>query len=138
MDEGYKNLFLAIWKLAVEDEKRKESRRLFYDITERVFPELLLHDRCRRDTYIKCISKVRSKARFKKVFREVRSKARFKKVFREIRAGQERLEGPIKERVYRETLKWPNNDKWKDKEYEASYRLILDEILEEVKIKEAV
>lgn len=125
MDEGYKNLFLAIWKLAVEDEKRKESRRLFYDITERVFPELLLHDRCRRDTYIKCISKVRSKARFKKVFRE-------------IRAGQERLEGPIKERVYRETLKWPNNDKWKDKEYEASYRLILDEILEEVKIKEAV
>jgi len=125
--EGDRNGFIelnnAIWGKAVEDELKHQKARLFQDITEKVFTCLLKFDKEKRNTYAKVESIITERYRIPglKLVKQLEST---------IEEFHDNLKKSVQNKVYRESLEWPDNIKnKKDLEYEKEYRQIRDNVL---------
>ncbi|MGE5631406.1 MAG: hypothetical protein ACM3TR_09955 [Caulobacteraceae bacterium] len=117
MDKAYLDLYEGIWKQALEDDIKAQRARLFFDITENVFSELLASEKETRDTFSKISNKLPQKSS---------SVIRLEQLFDE---SKKQLINAVKNKIHREAEKWPNNTRCKDTEYEKEYRKLRDSII---------
>lgn len=121
--EAYINLNNAIWGKAVEDDCRNEKKRMFYDVTEKIFNCLLKYPKEKRDSCLKIENIVG--AEYGQLGIEL-----VQEIEHKIDSRQKQLRKLIQYKVYRESLEWPKNRKGrKDEEYETGYYKIRDNIL---------
>ena len=113
-DQGYMELYLAIWRHAVEDDVRHIKRKLFYRLTGDAFNEFVRYDKDKRDTFGKIRALLGAESERELAVIE-RTLCEFEPRIREI----------AKEEVYKEALAWPN-----ETHINPAYKIALTEIRE--------
>jgi len=97
---GYMELFVAIWKLAVQDDIKKAKNQLTFQAFTKAYEEYSLN------TVDPMPIKSPKMKKIKKAIHDLSTKL------------CERLERRIKELVYEEAQRWPGNRWIKDKKYD--------------------
>lgn len=122
--DGFARLYAAIWSQAVEGEEIEQRFRLFCDVVEGVFGEILQCYPWDRKNTLPKIKRIIIKKYGRAGERAV------KNIVASINEHRKPLLSAVRDKIYRETLNWPDNPKGrKDKQFEAEYKKIFDTVL---------
>jgi hypothetical protein len=114
MIRPYLNLFESMWKLALEDELKRQKARLFCDLVSKVCPATQNFEQIKN--FNMAIAKFPT-------YRNLLESAEMH--FDECKG---KLTRAVKEKIYREAQAWPKNI-GKNKEYEKAYVQLLYSII---------
>jgi hypothetical protein len=132
-EEGFMNLYGAIWSQAVRDEQKNQKCRLLVDLSVMLFPVLLKYERDDRRSY----------TRIQTIIGERYGRAGIETIMAleaEIEKRAPELLKLVQEKILEETDKWPDNSRRKIPVFEKKILKLREDILRSldvVGIKEA-
>lgn len=118
MEKGYEELYAAIWRQAVEEDTKEQRIRLFFDVTEAIFPYQIKYQLRNKETYKLAKQSLR---------RRYGSSA--DKLIDIISNYRKDIKKAVQRKVYEEALEWPYYSGINE-EYEKEYEKIRDSIVD--------